>query len=281
MARMPGATWRPISENHSYGGMGTIHGVVLHIMQGTLDGSDAWFRNPAAQASAHFGVGKDGRIFQWVDTHDKAWAEVAGNSNWISIEHEGNSGDKLTDAQLAASARVCAWAARTHGFPLQITDSPNGQGIGWHGMGGAAWGGHYDCPGTPIKNQRAELIAIAKGDAPAPEEDELKYVSLSTKKPLKGKRGDTPSVVWDKVYAGEKKDGIIPVSPAVAVVEVTSSVPHELYTQDKDGKEHNLGGNQVSVVYLGDGDVLYCRLLFDTDEEFQVTPYVKAAYSAL
>lgn len=166
MAHMPGATWRPV-PNCTKGGQESVHGLVLHIMQGTLDGSDSWFRNPKAQASAHFGVGKDGRIYQWVDTADRAWAQAAGNRTWLSIEHEGEAGDELTAKQLAATARIVAWAHAEHGVPLQSTDSPEGRGIGWHGMGGSAWGGHTGCPGTPIKNQRAAIIKAAGGSSSA------------------------------------------------------------------------------------------------------------------
>lgn len=165
MARMPGAQWRPV-PNCTKGGQDAVHGVVLHIMAGTLDGSDSWFRNPTAQASAHFGVGKDGRIFQWVDTADRAWAQMAGNRTWLSIEHEGQGGDSLTAKQLAATASIVAWMHKTHGVPLQSTDSVDGRGVGWHGMGGAAWGGHYDCPGNPIKAQRPAIIKAAGGGEP-------------------------------------------------------------------------------------------------------------------
>jgi hypothetical protein len=169
---MPGATWRPV-PNCTKGGQEQVLGVVLHIMEGTLAGSDSWFRNASSQASAHFGVGKDGRIYQWVDTADRAWAQSAGNRTWLSIEHEGHSGDALTAAQLAATARIVAWAHTTHGVPLQLADAPTGRGIGWHGMGGADWGGHYDCPGNPIKNQRAAIITAAKSGAPTVQEDDM------------------------------------------------------------------------------------------------------------
>jgi len=162
MARMPGAEWRP-TNNCTKGGQEAVRGVVLHVMAGTLAGSDSWFKNPAAQASAHFGIGKAGEVYQWVDTADRAWAQAGGNRTWLSIEHEGQGGDALTPAQLAASARVIAWMHETHGVLLQATDSVDGRGIGWHGMGGAAWGGHTACPGTPIKAQRPALIAAAKG----------------------------------------------------------------------------------------------------------------------
>ena len=167
MARFDKATWRGEVPNRTAGGMGRIVGVVLHVMEGTLNGSDAWFHNPSAQASSHFGTGKDGRIFQWVDTADKAWAQAAGNPSYISIENEGRSGEALTDAQLKAAASIMAWAHRTHGVPLQPADSPGAAGLGWHGMGGQAWGGHVSCPGDPIKNQRAAILAAAAG-APVP-----------------------------------------------------------------------------------------------------------------
>ncbi|SRR6266702_1521459 len=161
MSVAPFAVWRPLPPgvNHSAGGMVAYDGVVLHIMEGILDGTDSWFRNPQAQASAHFGVGKDGRIYQWVDTADKAWAQAAGNPRNISIENEGHAGDSLTAAQCERVAEILAWAHTTHGVPLRINDFSAGQGLGWHGMGGAAWGGHTGCPGDPIKAQRAGIIA--------------------------------------------------------------------------------------------------------------------------
>lgn len=162
MARYSGATWRGPVPNMDAGQMNhPVKGLILHIEQGTESGTDAWFHNPVAKASAHFGSSKDGQLDQWVDTDDKAWAIVAGNRNWISIENEGNSGDQLTDAQLTNCARILAWLSQTENVPLQITDDPNGQGLGYHGMGGQAWGGHLDCPGQPIVDQRAEVVRRA------------------------------------------------------------------------------------------------------------------------
>lgn len=136
--------------------MGTVHGAVLHIMQGTLSGTDTWFHNPHAEASAHFGVGKAGSVYQWVDTADKAWAQAAGNPNWISIELEGQMGDSMTGAQMLAVADIVNWLK----IPLELAESPFGQGIGYHAMGGKAWGGH-PCPGEAIKAQRQMIINMA------------------------------------------------------------------------------------------------------------------------
>jgi LysM repeat protein len=159
---MSGATWRPIPVNFTKGGQDAVYGVVVHIMAGTLPGSDAWFRNPKAQASSHFGTGKAGALYQWVDTKDRAWAQAGGNRTWISVENEGQGGDTLTTAQLQRNAEVLAWAHKVHGVPLQLASGPSGRGLGWHGMGGSAWGGHTSCPGSKIVAQLPEIVRRAK-----------------------------------------------------------------------------------------------------------------------
>ncbi|MFI6862651.1 N-acetylmuramoyl-L-alanine amidase [Streptomyces sp. NPDC050421] len=131
-------------------------------MAGSLEGSQAWFDNPTAQASSHFGTGKGGALRQWVDTADRAWAQAGGNRTWISVENEGQGGDVLTDAQLDRNAQVLAWAHKTKGVPLQLATSPDGRGLGYHAMGGSDWGGHTSCPGTRIVAQLPEIVARAK-----------------------------------------------------------------------------------------------------------------------
>ena len=161
MARYPDATWHP-SPNFSTGNTPRIY--VLHIMQGSLAGTDSWFTTHAAQAgaSAHFGIGKDGQVIQWVDTANASWNCASGNHVTIGVEHEGFAGQTLTDAQLAADRKLAAWCEKVHGIPLTPTDSVEGHGTGWHGMGGAAWGGHDACPGAPIVKQRG-LIDVPPG----------------------------------------------------------------------------------------------------------------------
>lgn len=167
MARFSGATWRGEVPNRTPGAMRhPALGVVLHIMEGTLNGTDSWFKNPTAQASSHFGVGKDGQTYQWVDTDDASWAQAGGNKSYISIENEGHHGDTLTDAQIAACAKIVAWVHETEGMPLQLADTPGTAGLGFHAMGGAAWGGHTSCPGDLIVGQRARVLAAISKGAP-------------------------------------------------------------------------------------------------------------------
>ena len=70
--------------------------VVIHIAEGTLRGTAAWFQNPEAGVSAHFTVGADGTVIQSVSEKNTAFhagAVPAGqpdmNARSICIEHEG------------------------------------------------------------------------------------------------------------------------------------------------------------------------------------------------
>lgn len=172
MARCPFAQWRGEIPNETKGKMYDHKGLVIHIEQGSESGTDQWFHNPQAQASAHFGCAKDGTLQQWVDTDDTAWAEMAGNHYWVSVECEGFSGHPLTQQQEESIAKLFAWLHKEYPhIPLQVTGDPTKPGLGHHSMGGADWGGHYQCPGNPIIDQKPYIVhrAAALADFPAPE----------------------------------------------------------------------------------------------------------------
>lgn len=155
------AKWRPV-KNFTNNGQDKVLGVVVHIMDGTLEGSEAWFNNPASQASSTFGTGKDGELRQWVDTADRAWAQAAGNRTYISVENEGHGGDVLTDKQIEANAQVLAWASKVHGFKLQLAQKVGDPGLAYHALGGSAWGGHTSCPGSRIVAQLPLILRRAQ-----------------------------------------------------------------------------------------------------------------------
>jgi hypothetical protein len=161
--------------NGSYGS-GKMQGLVEHTMVGDLPGTVAWFNNPKAQASAHFGVAEDGAIHQFgpIGKGWCAWAQAAGNLAWYSCEFAdgGSTQNPLTQAQIIAGAQLLEVLSRFAGFPLAVTDSVTGAGLGTHVMGGAAWGGHT-CPGPgPRAGQRPAIVELAKviraGAAPPP-----------------------------------------------------------------------------------------------------------------
>lgn len=94
--------------------------VVIHIMAGSIQSCDSWFNNPNSQASAHYGIAKNGEIHQYVKEEDAAWhAGGVYNPTWnlikpninpnlytIGIEHEGQPGDIWTEQQKQASASL-------------------------------------------------------------------------------------------------------------------------------------------------------------------------------
>jgi hypothetical protein len=129
---------------------------VLHVQAG--NGSLRWFRDLKYpnRKNSHLWVSRSGSVEQYVPLNRWSWAQGAGNGEWMSFESEGKPEDPLTDAQLTALARWHVWC----GAADKVTDSVEGQGIGTHSMGGAAWGGHA-CPGPIRAGQREEIIRRA------------------------------------------------------------------------------------------------------------------------
>jgi len=94
--------------------------VVIHIMDGTLVGTDSWFANTTSQVSAHYGIGKNGEVHQYVQESDAAWhagrvdapvwklikPNINPNLYTIGIEHEGKPDDVWTDAMKQSSATL-------------------------------------------------------------------------------------------------------------------------------------------------------------------------------
>lgn len=121
MVNKPQITWIGSPHYSSPKGYKFI-AIVNHIMQGTLSGTDSWFKNPSSKVSSHFGVGKNGEIHQYVDLKNPAWANGGVNKpNWklysgvnpnyytVSIEHEGYSGDIMSEKQYAATLALHKW----------------------------------------------------------------------------------------------------------------------------------------------------------------------------
>jgi hypothetical protein len=160
--KYPKAEQHPLSIDITLKGMHNHFGAVLHIMAGTMGGTDAWFHNPNAKASAHIGISKMGKVYQWVDFADKAWAQGAGNPDYISVENEGRGGDPLTPAQISANAQFLEWAESQYHFGFANAIKPGDKGLGHHSMGAALWGGHLSCPGSLIIAQKPLILAKAK-----------------------------------------------------------------------------------------------------------------------
>lgn len=146
--------------------------IVLHIMAGTLQGTDAWFMNPNSKVSAHFGVGFNGEIHQYVRESDTAWANGIVNSPsfrlykpginpnlyTLSIEHEGFNLTDASDAERNGSVELIKNLCATYNIPIDRD----------HIIG------HYEidllrkpnCPSVD-KSIIDAIVAKAKGSSPA------------------------------------------------------------------------------------------------------------------
>lgn len=111
------------SPNYTSGRGMSVRYVVIHDMEGTLNGAISVFRSSARQASAHYLIrARDGHIVQMVREGDTAWH--AGNwiinHSSIGIEHEGfadrpRGGGYYTSTLYESSAHLtCAIAHRYH-----------------------------------------------------------------------------------------------------------------------------------------------------------------------
>lgn len=173
---MDGITWIG-SPNHYNGRNGyAINHITLHIMVGTLTGTDSVFQR-AGYASAHYGIGGTGEIHQYVSEGDGSWSDAnyASNNSTVSIEHEGGmTGVPCTRACMDASARLCADIARRQGWSR----------LWYNGLNGNVWlhreipgTDHYGCPDRAVNGLDVNYVInkaneiLAKGaDMTTPQE---------------------------------------------------------------------------------------------------------------
>ena len=177
---MPNSIWKG-SPNFWVGREGhKPEGIVIHIMAGTLIGTDNWFNNPKSQVSAHYGIGKNGEIHQYVKEEDSAWQAgtvsnpstllvkpgINPNLYTIGIEHEGSESDVWTEEMKNASAALIKNICMRWNIPIDRN----------HIIG------HYQItskkPNCPAINKSIidELIARAAPTTPSPVEEGIKKI---------------------------------------------------------------------------------------------------------
>lgn len=97
--------------------------VVIHDTESSCASALNTLINPRADASAHFLVCRDGRIYQLVNVADSAWH--AGNAyvnlHSIGIEHEGYAGGPYTEQQYRATAGILRWVRAHDHLDIQWT----------------------------------------------------------------------------------------------------------------------------------------------------------------
>lgn len=91
---MPIIDYKLISPNRTSPRNNEIDTITIHCVVGqcTVESLGAHFENPARQASSNYGVGKDGRIGQYVEEKDRAWTTGGKDKNGNPIYVNGISG---------------------------------------------------------------------------------------------------------------------------------------------------------------------------------------------
>ncbi len=145
--------------------------IVIHIMEGSLSGTDSWFSSTKSNVSAHYGIGINGDIHQYVKETDSAWHAGRVNApSWtlikpgengmyinpnyytIGIEHEGNEQSDWTALMYQSSSSLVADISKRWNISLDRDHI-----IGHHEIYSLK-----TCPG--FKVDLIKLISMASGN---------------------------------------------------------------------------------------------------------------------
>jgi N-acetylmuramoyl-L-alanine amidase len=107
-----------------------IWAIVIHsTANSSLEGVINWFNNPQALVSAHYSIGKDGRIVRHVRDENRAWH--AGKSEWKGVPNVNNYAigielvnlndgqDPYPEEQHQANVQLCINLCRKHNIKTE------------------------------------------------------------------------------------------------------------------------------------------------------------------
>lgn len=144
------------TSNYTRGRSERITKITVHHMAGVLSAKRCGelFQNPKRCGSAHYGIGNDGTIAQYVSEADTAWTDGNWNSNCRSVTIETSNSErggdwKVSDAALDSLIKLVADIAKRKGLGRLEA----GKNLTWHSMYAAT-----ACPGEYLKS-KMEYIA--------------------------------------------------------------------------------------------------------------------------
>jgi N-acetylmuramoyl-L-alanine amidase len=124
---MPKPTYEFIQSPHTTPGRRRpISAIVIHYTAAMgIDGTIDWFQRPESKVSAHYVVGRDGRVVQMVQDGDVAWhagrsmlnEEPNVNGFSIGIELVGTADSGFTDKQMASLYALIEALVATYKIP--------------------------------------------------------------------------------------------------------------------------------------------------------------------
>lgn len=165
------------AKNYSKGRDGKkIRKITIHHMAGKLTAKECWNVFQTREASAHYGIGWDTIIGQYVDEADTAWADGNWTSNCESVTIETSNSSTggewpVSDEVLNTLIRLVADIAKRNNLGKLVP----GQNLTWHQMYAAT-----ACPG-PYLLARMQYIAdeankLNEEVKPKPEETTSGYL---------------------------------------------------------------------------------------------------------
>ena len=99
------------TPNFTKGRRDSVRWVIVHCSRSGILGNDDWtstinwFANPAAKASSHLLIGRDGRVGRFVEDSDTAWHAAFHNPYTLGIEICQPTADTpFTDAEIVSAA---------------------------------------------------------------------------------------------------------------------------------------------------------------------------------
>jgi hypothetical protein len=227
--RIQSLAGKPIEQHSSPNQGGTMsdhRGVVLHIAEGTYQGTINWQMNPDQRYSdgttvttcSTWIVGREpGEWAQMVDSNRIAWCQRDGSRTWLSIELAGNSTQSPTAWQIEACAQLFVWSHLEYGHALAIADNESERGLGHHSMDreylGVEWG-HDSCPGPgtiaakPAILQRAK--AIIQGDDMPLDQTDLNNIRAVVDIALTSKFDSATAIALEKARPWQYNGGGLP-----------------------------------------------------------------------
>lgn len=180
MAICPFAVQQIIPESHTQGRI-TPTTLIFHRAVSSADSLYGYWTSPGVELESHFYVGRDGTIYQFMDTEIRADANMDANAFAISVESwdGGNTPDSMgwNPEQVAANKRLAAWVCDTHDIERSAATAWDGGGIGGHNWFPYPWaGGPRGCPGTERNRQlREEIIPFVASGGSSEPEDEMSW----------------------------------------------------------------------------------------------------------